>query len=119
MRGRPGKSTRSSRANEPKAPKRLTCGFENSRWVSPKTEGMTTAARIDRLTARKSGSFALTHPATPDHNRRRAGFGGDVTSLIGPSPIADAAPVGEHRPYRSQNYPDNVERPGGLAGTCR
>src|SRR5450631_4530808 len=77
-----------------------------------KTEGMTTAALADRLMAKKSRSFALTHPAMPYHNRRGTGSRGDVTSLNGPSLIARAAPDGEHRPYRSQNYSDNAERPG-------
>ena len=61
MPGRPGKSTRSNRANEPNAPKRLICGLVKTRYVRPNTEGMTTAARTDRLTARRSGSLALTH----------------------------------------------------------
>src|ERR1700722_13736595 len=116
VRGRPGKSTRRSKANEPKAPKRLSCALEDTTWAIAKTEGMTTAALAERLMAKKSGSFALTHPAMPDHNRRVAGSGGDVTSLIGPSPIAPAAPDGEHRPYGLQNYSDNAERPRGLTG---
>ena len=67
MRVGPGKSTRSKRANEPNAPKRLTCGFENSTWVRAKTVGMMTAALIDRLTARRSGSFLPTHRPNADH----------------------------------------------------
>src|SRR5580692_3639763 len=80
---------------------------------------MTTAALAERLMAKKSGSFALTHPAMPDHNRRGAGSRGDVTPLTGPSTIAPAAPDGEHRPYRWQNYSDSTERPWDWRGTCR
>ena len=72
MRVGPGKSTRSSKANEPNAPKRLTCGFENSAWVRAKTVGMMTAALIDRLTARRSGSFLRTHRPS-DRPRWRSG----------------------------------------------
>ena len=64
MRGRPGKSTSNRRANAPKAAKRLVWALEKRRWVRPNTRGMKTAARTERFTARRPGSFFLTHPTS-------------------------------------------------------
>jgi hypothetical protein len=101
VRGRPGKSTRSNKANEPNAPKRLICELEKSRWVRPKTDGITTAARTDRSTAKSPGSFALTHPAALDHERSCACVCGVAALVIGSrASRSGAGPVG-----KSQTYP--------------
>ncbi len=86
MRVGPGKSTRSNKANEPNAPKRLTCGFANSAWVRAKTVGMMTAALIDRLTARRSGSFLRTHRPRTDHGR--SGAAGTPASVTASAPVS-------------------------------
>ena len=68
---RPVNSTRRSSANEPNAANRATCGFENTSWVRAKTDGITTAARTERLTTRSSGSLDCSHRATLDHVSKR------------------------------------------------
>ena len=60
--------------------------MEKSTWVRPKTKGMTTAARTDRVTATSPGSFALTHAATFAERLGRTGVGG-VLAVIGGTSI--------------------------------
>jgi hypothetical protein len=86
VRVKPGKSTKSKRANEPKAPNRLICGLENSTWVRPKTAGMTTAALIDRWRMTGPGAFTPNQGPRAAHGRRGVGA---AASLV----IVCAGPV--------------------------
>ena len=62
MRGRPGKSTRSNRANEPNAANRLDLRVgEEHVGEAEAPRAVTTAARTERLSARSPGSFVLNH----------------------------------------------------------
>src|SRR5208283_10441 len=76
----PVNSTRRRRANEPKAANRLTWGSEKATWAMAKTEGITTAARTERLTTSRSGSLDLSQPRAP--LRRPRGAGTDVVVAL-------------------------------------
>ena len=62
MRAGPVNSTRRSRANDPNAANRLTWGSEKQTWVTAKAEGITIAARTERLITSRSGSLVRQPP---------------------------------------------------------
>ena len=81
---RPVNSTRSRSAKEPKAPNSPTWGSENNPWARAKTDGITTAARTERLTTRSSGSFDCSHRVTRERVEVPAGAGGAAASVMSP-----------------------------------
>ena len=103
-RGRPGKSTRSRSANEPKAANRLTWGLEKRRWVRPKTSGTRTAARTDRLSARSSGSLARNHAVTPDQPTDVRDAVATVASAVGPGRSWSSEQAAETRAWSHRSY---------------
>ena len=98
MRGRPGNSTRSRRANDPKAPNRLTCGLEKRAWVMAKTD-------------------------EHDHRAPDRSFDGQRPGVLFLDPLGDGRPgaaamkfrprrfTHRHEPFESLGRPTPVDSP--------
>jgi hypothetical protein len=78
----PLNSTRSSKAKDPNAAKRPTCGFEDTARATAKTVGMTMAARTDRFTTRSCGSFDLIQRAIAREGSPEVVTGGAAAFVI-------------------------------------
>ena len=98
-------STRRRRANDPNAANRLTWGSENQTWVMANAEGITIAARTERLITSRSGSLVLSHRAA-ERGRPRADTGGAAASVISLCPSSRSR-VGSANPRRCDRSPED------------